>query len=98
MNGSKSKQIWLFLLSEGGRWTSNEIADALEMNAQTVRTCLGSMTEAGSVKRYCFTIDKSIQFGVVQDSKVPSGVSLADLASVQIDTRPAPRQYEARAV
>lgn len=77
-----TKRIWMVLYSEGGRWTSAEIADRLRYSGTSIYTTLREMVDRKLVVR----IDGDnvhgenvIQYAVTKACKVPRDVGLDEI-------------------
>lgn len=78
-----TKQIWLLMLREGGRWSIGETIEAAGLRA--AKQTVPMMASTGSLVR--FEKEKKgdrIRYGVTKNCKVPTGVTLAELMEVGV--------------
>ena len=85
-NASPSaKQLFLFLLHEGGWWTVKELAGAMAEQTAAQRRLIGNtlrhLVDGGSViKRAAETrAIECMEFGVTATCAVPAGITLEEL-------------------
>jgi hypothetical protein len=77
---SNPKTIWLHLVSQGGRWTSREIHDALpELDTPNLSTTLQNMQDGQQIVRY-----PGPEWGVTANCRPPKAVTLADIIAAGV--------------
>lgn len=75
-----SRQLWLHMLREGGRWRAAELRDEIPAYSYpSINTDLRRMTGTGAVVKY-----EDGRYGVTADCTVPRGVSLEDLRGLLV--------------
>lgn len=75
-----TKRIWLFLLAEGGCWSSTGVRDALGISrVQTHRTLNRSATRGQITRHEPESWGKQLTFEVTAQCKVPDGVTVEDI-------------------
>lgn len=80
-----TKEMWLFLLKEGGRWCGSELHKAMNLERRRVAVLVGNMADTGQITRYEKTGPRSrVRFAVTPACKIPQGVTLAELMEVGI--------------
>ncbi|HYF16317.1 MAG TPA: hypothetical protein VEA40_00510 [Ramlibacter sp.] len=78
-----TRELWLLMLRQGGRWSTRELRDANPaLDPGAVPAMLKSMASSGSVKK--LEDDKVLRFCVTKDCRIPHGVTLDDLLSADI--------------
>ena len=77
-----AKQIWLYIVKEGGRWTPEEIADQFGVPRQIAALAMHNMTSrTGALLRV--KVRGRAKFGVTQACTIPHGVRLNELLEVR---------------
>lgn len=80
---SNIARLWLFMLKEGGRWKSPELADQLQVPPAQVMHALNAMATRDYASRYLLPGSvpgrPRYQYGVGPKSLVPQGVTVEDL-------------------
>lgn len=77
-----TRPIWLFLLREGGRWTSSEIGKSIGLNTTTVCSSLIQQAERGLVRRHVPTeYGKQITYEVDDTCRIPEGLVLVEVTN-----------------
>jgi hypothetical protein len=80
-----SREIWLLMCKEGGRWTPEEMAEAL--NKSRHPTARKMHTMAGKMKQLKRFKEKGrALFGVTSDCLIPFGITVKELAEVGVLT------------
>jgi hypothetical protein len=76
-----SKDIWLHICTNGGRWTVDEIAEQFNLHRGKANHFLQEMTyRRGQLVRFHAPSGR-VSFGVTKECAVPFGVTIRDLAS-----------------
>lgn len=70
-------KVWLFLLTEGGHWTSNVLCAELGLRQPALQSALNAMTTRGYAKRA--RDRRPFTYRVEADCRVPQGVTVDDL-------------------
>ena len=74
------RRAWLYMLREGGYWTSSELAGVFNYDEKDMRVCLSGMAKADSLKRKPLADAKNrTSFGVTRDCSLPRGLRLQEL-------------------
>lgn len=77
----KTKDVWLLLLKEGGRWGVGEIAGALGCEASNqFRAIFPQMLKYGYVTRFPNERGTRFQYAVTPACRVPMGIEVRELA------------------
>ena len=96
-----TQRVWLFMLENGGHWTTAELAEQTGDNASHLDRILWSMHRVGSVTKYRNCQRKNgTAFGVSQRNRIPHGLALQEVLGAagirQVIDRPANASNDAR--
>jgi hypothetical protein len=81
---SLNKRAWLLMLTEGGRWSMAELADALRVQ-NSLSGRVWRMCQQGMIVRHEKGIGRSrVGFSVTRDCRIPHGVTLEDLIKCDV--------------
>ncbi|WP_294767185.1 hypothetical protein [uncultured Rhodoferax sp.] len=74
-----TREIWLWLLNEGGYWTASEIARRTDNKVEDVFNCLSGMERRDLIKKRKGEKTHRLVYGVDGTCLVPCGLSLGEV-------------------
>jgi hypothetical protein len=80
------RMVWLHMLAEGGRWTTDEIAEAFpNLNRAHANQVLQRLVGTGALHRYGLPVGhprngERVKYGITERCFPPQGVSIEDLS------------------
>lgn len=74
--GATSK-VWLALLKAGGRLSTSEVTKLVDVDPESVRALLHSLSTSGAAHKY--DTSKPMRYGVTLHCRVPMGVTIGEI-------------------
>jgi predicted ArsR family transcriptional regulator len=79
-----TKDIWLLILKEGGRWGVGEIANEFQVTSSQICNLMSSMSTGGFVKVYPRGEGRKFnEYAVDPTCRIPMAVTMKDIMEAQ---------------
>lgn len=74
-----TKEVWLYLLNEGGYWTARQLATNLKVDIDKILDALHGMERRNLVKKQHGIESRRLIYGIDGTCLVPCGLAVAEV-------------------